>query len=324
MRRRDFIVGLGSAAAWPFAARAQQPSLPVIGFFRNTQAAGAGVLVESFWKGLGDAGFTEGKNVVALYRFADGEHERIAGMAADLVASNPALIVGNIVTVKAVMAVTKTIPIVFILGTDPVKTGLVTSINRPEGNVTGVVFSSTQLAAKRLGLLHELIPRGDAVAMLRDMTLPASEIEMAEAKETLRDLGREMLPGYASNEREIVEAIAGFISARAGALLVGSGPLFVSHRQALVTQVSRIRLPTIYTSDEFPKVGGLISYGSSQNDAYRRGGLYAARILRGAKPSDLPIEMPTKYDLVINLNTAKALGLTFPATLLALADEVIE
>jgi putative tryptophan/tyrosine transport system substrate-binding protein len=325
MRRRDFITLLGGAAvACPLAARAQQPAMPVIGFLRSTSAAGSTHLVRAFREGLNEAGFVEGQNVAIEYRWADNQHDRLPGLAADLVRRHVAVIVGNTPSVQVAMTATAATPIVFASGSDPVGLGLVASLNRPGGNVTGVVFTVTDLTAKRLGLLHELVPKATVIAVLGDPNYVAIELQTKDAEEAGRAIGRQILFVKAASEREFNAAFATIVQAGAGALLVGGGPFFNSQRRQIVALAARHALPASYVLREYAEVGGLMSYGASQTDAYRRAGIYVSRILKGAKPADLPVELATKIDLVINLATAKGMGLEIPPMLLARADEVIE
>jgi putative tryptophan/tyrosine transport system substrate-binding protein len=324
MKRREFITLLGgAAAAWPIGARAQQPTMPVVGFLRSTAAASSGELVGAFQQGLKEAGFVEGQNVAVEYRFADDQDDRIPGLAAELVRRQVAVIYGNGVAVPAVKAATATIPIVFTTGFDPVKTGFVASLSRPGGNVTGVVFTTTDLAAKQLGLLQEVAPKAAIIAVLGDPNLPELEVELRDL-EAGRAIGRQILVVKAARETEFNAAFATVVQGGAGALLVRGGPIFHNRRRQLVALAIRHALPASYTSRDYPEVGGLMSYGPSLTDAHRRAGIYVGRILKGAKPADLPVEMATKFDLVINLATAKAIGLDIPPMLLARADEVIE
>jgi putative tryptophan/tyrosine transport system substrate-binding protein len=324
MKRREVITLIGGAATWPFAARAQQPVMPVIGFLRSTTAAGSAHLVAAVRQGLGEAGFVEGQNVAIEWRWADDQRDRLPGLAADLVRRQVAVIVANGIAAMAAMVATATIPIVFITGFDPVRTGLVASLGRPEGNVTGVVFTVTDLTAKRLGLLHELIPKAAVIAVLLEPNQPEIGVELQEVEAAGRAIGRKILIVKAASEREFNAAFATIVQAGAGALLFGGGPVFLSQRRQLVALAARHALPASYVSREYAEVGGLMSYGPSLTDSYRRAGIYAGRILKGAKPAELPVELATKFDLVINLATAKAIGLDIPPMLLARADEVIE
>jgi putative ABC transport system substrate-binding protein len=326
IRRREFITLLGcAAAAWPQAAQAQQSTMPVIGFLRPTPAAGFEYILTAFRQGLNDAGFVEGKNVAIEYRWADNQPDRLPVLAADLVSRQVAVIVGaGSGTPHAAKAATATTPIIFVMGADPVRTGLVASLNRPGGNITGVVFIVAALAAKLLGLLHELVPTASVIAVLRDPNFLEFEVESRDLEEAGRAIGRQILMVNAAHEREFNTAFAKIVQAGAGGLLIGNGPFFLSQRRQLVALAGRHALPTIYNQREYAEVGGLISYGPSQTNAYRRAGVYVGRILKGEKAGDLPVEMGTKFELVINLATAKAFDFDIPPLLLARADEVIE
>ena len=325
MNRRAFISLIGGAAAWPLTARAQQPALPVVGFLRSTPATGFAYTVDPFRQGLNDAGFVEGKNVAIEYRWADNQEDRLPELAADLVRRQVAAIVGaGTPAAQAGKAATATTPIVFVIGADPVRVGLVASINRPGGNITGVVFSVTPLLAKLLGMLHELVPKASIIAVLRDPNGPDVESQSRDLEEAARAIGRQILMVNAANEREFHAAFAKVVQAGAGGLLISASVFFFSQRRLLVALAARHALPTVYSLREYAEVGGLISYGPSQSDAYRRAGVYVGRILKGEKPGDLPVQAPTKYELVINLKTARALGLDVPTSVLARADEVIE
>jgi putative ABC transport system substrate-binding protein len=298
--------------------------MPVIGFLRSTPATGFAYIVDHFRQGLNDAGFVEGKNVAIEYRWADNQQDRLPGLAADLMRRQVAAIVGaGVPATRAGKAATATTPIVFVIGADPVRVGLVASINRPGGNITGVVFS-VELVAKLLGMLHELVPKASIIAVLRDPNGPDVESQSRDLEEAARAIGRQILMVNAANEREFHAAFAKVVQAGAGGLLISASVFFFSQRRQLVALAALHALPTVYSLREYAEVGGLISYGPSQSDAYRRAGVYVGRILKGEKPGDLPVELGTKFDLVINLATAKALGLEIPAKLLALADEVIE
>jgi putative ABC transport system substrate-binding protein len=299
--------------------------MPVIGFLRSTSATGFAYIVDAFRQGLNDAGFVEGKNVVIEYRWADNQVDQLPGLAADLVRRQVAAIVGaGGVAAQVSKAATETTPVIFVIGADPVRTGLVASLNRPGGNITGVVFPSVALVAKLLGMLHELAPKASVIAVLRDPNGPDVEGELRDLEEAGRAIGRQILMVNAANEREFHAAFAKVVQVGAGGLLIGSSSFFISQRRQIVALAGRHALPTMYNQREYPEVGGLISYGPSQSDAYRRAGVYVGRILRGEKPGELPVELGTKFELVINLATAKALGVEIPPTLLALADEVIE
>jgi putative ABC transport system substrate-binding protein len=299
--------------------------MPVVGFLRSTTASGSAHLVSAFRLGLSETGFVEGQNVGIEYRFAEDRPDRLPGLAAGLVARQVALIVGNTVSVvQAAKAASMTIPIVFVTGSDPVRTGLVASLNRPGGNVTGVTFTTVDLVAKQLGLLHELVPNASVISVLRDPNQPELEAELRAVEEAGQAIGRRILILKAANEREFGAAFASMSQAGAGGLLVRGGPFFLSQRRQLVALAARYGLPASYVTRDYPEVGGLMSYGASQTDAYRRAGIYAGRILKGAKPDDLPVDLPTKFELTLNLATAKAFGLEIPPMLLARVDEVIE
>ena len=324
MKRREVITLIGgTAAAWPLATRAQQPAMPVIAFLRSTTAAGSGHVVAAFRQGLNEAGFIEGQNVAIEYHWADDTLDRLPGLVADLVRRPVAVIVANGLTAAAATkAATATTPIVFATGADPVRTSLVASLNRPGGNITGVIFTTTDLAAKQLGLLHELVPKAAIIGALRDPNAPEIEIELRDLEAAGRAIGRQIL--FAKASGEFNAAFATMVRAGAGALLVGGGQAYLSQRRQLVALATRHALPAVYVVREFVEAGGLMSYGSSGTDAYRQVGNYAGRILKGAKPGDLPVQITTKFELVINLGTAKAMGLDIPPMLLARANEVIE
>jgi ABC-type uncharacterized transport system substrate-binding protein len=325
MRRREFIKAItASAAAWPLSARAQRSAMPVIGFLRSTSAAGSEHLVAAFEQGLKEAGFVEGQNVAIDYRWGNDQSDRLAGLAADLIRRQAAVIIGNVLATRAIMVATTTIPIVFVGGGDPVRTGLVASLNHPGGNVTGAVFTSSDLAAKRLGLLHDLVPKSVAIAALFHPGAPGADLYMDEVEKAGQTIGRQVLIVKVTDEREFHAAFATMVQQSAGGLLIGSAPYFLNRRRQLAALAARYALPSCASLRSFAEVGVLMSYGASQADAYRRAGIYAGRILKGASPANMPVELASKIDLVINLATAKALGLNIPANLLTLADEVIE
>jgi putative ABC transport system substrate-binding protein len=328
MRRRDFIILLGgAAAACTRAARAQQPKVPVIGFLHPGSAEPNASLLAAFRKGLAEAGYTEGRNVVIEFRWAHGENSRLEDMAADLVQRQVAVIVTPIGTVTALAAkkATATIPVVFSAGTDPVKAGIVDSVRRPGGNVTGVNYMAVELSAKRLSLLHELIPNAARIALLVNPANPVPAETIAKDTEAAAEtIGRHIEVYKAETSREIEMAFAALVRDRADALLVGAEPFFVDRRVQIVTLATRYLLPTVHFRREFPEIGGLMSYGASDFERNREVGVYTGRILKGEKPADLPVVQPTQFELVINLSTARAIGVTIPPSLLAQANEVIE
>jgi ABC-type uncharacterized transport system substrate-binding protein len=327
MERRDFITLLGgAAAAWPLTASAQSPGIPVLGMLHPVTAEANASNLAAFRVGLKEGGYVEGQNLAIEYRYAEGRNDRLPELAADLVRRSVNVIVPQgSPAVMAAKAVTTTIPIVFQAGIDPVRVGLVVSLSRPGGNITGVSNVSSTLAAKRLELLHELAPDAATIGILIDPTnSAANDIQTADVQEAAHGLGLQLILLNASNENEIDAAFATLVQQRIGALLLTDNPLFNSRREQLVTLARFIAVPTMYTFREFAVSGGLISYASSITDATRRAGVYVARVLKGEKPGDLPIQLPTKFELVINLKTAKALRINVPSSLLALADEVIE
>ena len=297
--------------------------MPVVGFLRSTSATGSADLVAAFRQGLSEAGFLEGQNVAIDYRWGDDQHDRLRELATDLVRRQVAVIVGNVITARIVTAMTTTTPIVFVGGSDPVRTGLVANLNRPGGNITGIVFDF-DLTAKRLGLLHELVPKAAIIGVLLDPNAAEFDIQSKHAVEAGRAIGRQVLIAKAANEGEFAAAFATVMNAGAGALLVGGGPAFLNQRRQIVALATRHGLPASYVARAYAEVGGLMSYGPSQPDAYRRGGIYVARILKGEKPADMPVELAAKFELVVNRATAKAFGLDIPPMILALADQVIE
>jgi putative ABC transport system substrate-binding protein len=326
LERREFITLLGGAAGWPLAAWAQQP-VPVIGFLSGRSPYESTTVVGAFGQGLAETGYFESKNVIIEYRWAEGRYDRLPGLAAELVSRQVAVIaaVGGPNSGQAATAATTTIPIVFISGTDPVKEGLVASINKPGGNATGVNPLLPAMEGKRLGLLREVIPKGALMAVLLN---PASQDnfnrQLNDVQETAREVGQQLLVLRARTDEEIEAAFATAAERRASGVLVAADPFMLSRRQRLVALASRYAVPAIYEVREYATAGGLMSYGISLANAYRQAGVYVGQILKGAKPSDLPVLQPTKFEFVINLKTAKALGLTIPDNLLTLADEVIE
>jgi putative tryptophan/tyrosine transport system substrate-binding protein len=326
VNRRKFITLLGGGAAtWPLAARAQQPAMPVVGLLRSTPAAPFAALVAALRQGLGDEGFFEGRNVAIAQRHADNQLDRLPGLAADLVHRQVSVIVGNTAAVEAARAATATIPIVFVIGEDPVKSGLVASLNRPEANLTGVTFfGGSQLNAKQLELLRDLVSNTSVFAVLGDINYPAFEAGLPALETASRALGRQMVVVKISSEREFEGAFAEIVQAGANALLVSGSAFFTSQRRALVALAARHAIPAIYDQRDFVVDGGLISYSASFTGAYRQAGTYVGKILKGAKPAELPVLQPTSFELVLNLKTAKTLGLDVPPSLLVAADEVIE
>ena len=324
MRRREFIGLAGAAAVYPLAAFAQQPAMPVIGFL-NTRGPGQDAhLLAAFRQGLKEAGYVEGQNVAVEYRFAEGRNDRLPGMAADLVRRQVAVIAANGPAVVAAKAATAAIPIVFSVGLDPVKTGLVASLNRPGGNITGVTILFDELGPKRLELIRELIPTAANVAVLINPAYPTAEVQSRDLHAAARVLGLELRVLHASGERDLDTAFAALVQLRAGALVIGNDSFFNSRSEQLAALMIRHAVPTIFQTREFARAGGLVSYGGSIKDSYRQVGVYTGRILKGEKPADLPVQQTAKVELIVNLKTAKALGITVPQTLLARADEVIE
>src|SRR5215471_301147 len=326
-KRREFIALLGGGglllAVKVRRARGQQPAMPVVGFLRTT-LTDVPHLVTAFRQGLKEAGFVEGENVAIEFRSAEGQVDQLPALVADLIRRQVALIVGNTPEALAAKAATTTVPIVFATGGDPVRGGLVASLNRPGGNVTGVSFTTVELGAKQLGLLRELRPGATRIAVLVDPKFPITERFVSEVRAAASATGQQIEVLYASSDREIETAFTTLGQRGAGALLGGVGGSLFSRRERLVALAARNRIPAMYILREYVAADGLMSYGASIADAYRQAGIYAGRILKGEKPGDLPVMLPTKFELVINLKTAKALGLQIPDRLLALADEVIE
>jgi putative tryptophan/tyrosine transport system substrate-binding protein len=325
MRRREFITLLGGAAsAWPLKAHAQRPALPVVGFLNSASANAFPDRMRAFHQGLRETGYVEGQNVTIEYRFADGQNDRVPALAAELVRRQVGVIVANYPPVLAAKAATNMIPIVFTSAADPVKAGLVASFNRPAGNITGVHLIGSELERKRLELLHELAPGAVLMGVLVNPKNPDANVQLRELQEAAGVIKTTLHIVRASTEVEIDSAFATVAQQGVGALLVGGDPFFSSHRVQLLALAARYKLPTIYNQREYSDKGGLISYGTDFADGWRLAGTYVGKILKGTKPTDLPVVQPTKFELVINLKTAKALGLTVPQTLQVAADAVIE
>jgi putative ABC transport system substrate-binding protein len=323
MKRRDFISLLGGAAAtWPIAAGAQQPAMPVIGWLYGVSAAGWADRTEGFRRGLAEAGFVDGRNVGIEYHWAEDQYDRLPAMAADLVARKVAVIAAGGQAALAAIGATRSIPIVFTAGTDPIAFGLVASLNRPGGNATGVTTFSAELAPKRLELLRELLPAAGGIALLVGPATEQRDIEEVQA--AARRLGLTLIVVRAGSENEVERALAAAVQQRAAALIVGTDEFLSGWTGQIAALALRHGLLTSFAQRAPVTAGGLMSYGTDAADMYRQAGVYAGRILKGAKPSDLPVVQPTKFELVVNLKTAKAIGLTIPESFLARADEVIE
>ncbi len=327
MKRREFITLLGGAAAtWPLGARAQQSVMRVVGFLSSRSPGESASVVAAFRQGLKEAGSIEGQNVAIEFRWAEGQYDRLPALATELVGRQVAVIaaVGDVVSALAAKGAAPTIPIVFVIGGDPVRFGLVTSINRPGGNITGVSLISPAIGSKRLELLHKLVPNAAVIGLLMYPDSPHAEPERKDVEEAGRAIGQQIVVVNASSERDFDTAFATLVQQRAGGLLVAGDPFLLIRRDQLVALADRYALPTMYQYHEFATAGGFMSYGTNIAGAYHQAGAYTGRILKGAKPADLPIFQQTDLELVINLKTAKALGLAIPPSLLVLADEVIE
>jgi putative tryptophan/tyrosine transport system substrate-binding protein len=326
MRRRDFIKGIVGSTAWPLGVRAQQSAMPVVGFLGAPSAAPYARQVAAIHQGLKEMGYVEHQNVAIEYRWADGQYDRLPALAAELISRRVAVIVpiGGAPPAVAAKAATSTIPIVFNIGADPIELGLVRNLNRPGGNVTGIGLMNVELETKRLALLLELVPGSAPIAILLNPTNAQAAGQAQEVQKATRAIGRQIIVLNASTEREIETAFATLVRGQAGALLVGSDTFFTSQPTLFVVLTARHAIPAIYPWRSHVDAGGLMSYGTSLLDAYRQAGVYTGRVLNGEKPGDLPIVQPTKFELVINLMTARAIGITIPPTLLARADEVIE
>ena len=326
MRRREFITLLGGAAAWPVAAQAQQPATAMIGFLHSAWPEPLQHILGGLRRGLQEGGFVEGQNVSIEYQWARGQNERLPELAADLVRHQPSVIVagGGELVALAAKAATAAIPIVFTTAADPVKFGLVASLNRPGGNLTGLVTFTSAVETKKFGLLKELVPKAAAISMLINPKYPAAEPDAKEVEAAAKSVGCKLNVSRVSDPREVEAIFAALAQQQPDALLVAGDPFFNALREQLVKLSTQYSLPTIYEFREYVAAGGLMSYGISLPDNYRQMGLYVTRILKGAKPADLPVIQPTKFVFAINLKTAKALGLTIPSGILAIADEVIE
>jgi putative ABC transport system substrate-binding protein len=326
MKRREFMAGLGSAAAWPLVAHGQQPAMPVVGFLSSLSSQDLTFVMPAFHDGLKQMGYTEGREITIEYRWADGQYERLPGLASDLVQHQVVVIaaISGTPAALAAKAATTTIPIVFAIGGDPVAPGLVANLSRPGGNVTGASFYTSPVVTKRLEVARQLAPVGTTIGVFVNPDNSPSVIEGRTLRAAATDLGQPLEIMNAATQAEIQDAFAALGQHKVGALIVSSDPLFFVARKMIVDLTIRYAVPTVFADREQAEAGGLISYGASRPDAYRQAGNYIGRILKGERPGDLPVVLPTKFTLLINRNTAKLLGLTLPVTLLARADEVIE
>jgi ABC-type uncharacterized transport system substrate-binding protein len=327
VKRREFITLLGgTATAWPFAARAQQPAMPVVGFLSSRSADDSARVVAAFREGLAEIGYIDGRDATIEFRWAQGQFDRLPALAAELVHRPVAVLaaVGGFQTPRAAQEATNAIPIVFGIGEDPVKEGLVPNLNRPGSNVTGATFFTALLGAKRLGLLHDLVPKAELVGLLVNQNTSQGQGQIRDVQQAARDLGLGLVVLNGGSDEDLEAASASLTQQRVTALMVGADPFFDTRRDRLIALVAQHRLPSIYQFRDYALAGGLMSYGASITDLYRQVGVYVGRILKGEKPADLPVMLPTKFEFVINLKTARALGIDIPANLLTLADEVIE
>jgi putative ABC transport system substrate-binding protein len=324
VKRRELIALLGGATGWPLAAQAQQQPMPVVGFVNSASPGGYVPMVAAFRQGLKEAGYVEGQNVAVEYRWAEGQYDRVPVIALELVDRRVAVLVANTPGVLAVKAAITTTPIVFTTAGDPVQIGLVGSMSRPGGNITGATTLGFELASKRLELAHELAPTASIIAALINPANNASETQLRELQAATRTLGLQLRVVHASSERDFDMIFANLAQLRPGALVISTDAFFISRNEQLATLAVRHALPAIFQDRAFAAAGGLMSYGGSLPETYRQAGIYTGRILKGEKPADLPVVQSTRFELIINLKTAKALGLEIPPTLLARADEVIE
>jgi putative ABC transport system substrate-binding protein len=326
MRRREFIMLLGGAATWPFGARAQQAAMPVIGWMSGRSPEDSVHLLAAFREGLREIGFVEGQNIAIEFRWALGQYDRLPALASDLVSRGVTVLVGVGGDVSAIAAkrATSTVPIVFGMGGDPIKAGLVNSFNRPGGNATGYTLLTNEMESKRLGLLHELVPGISPIGALLNPSFPPAVRQLQDIEDAARTINQKLFVAKASNDMELNAALASLVAEGVRAVLVAADPYFDTRRDRIIAFAAENRIPAIYQFREYAVAGGLFSYGPSITDSYRQAGIYAGRILKGVKPADLPILQPTKFELVINLKTATALGLDVPNSMQLLADEVIE
>jgi len=326
MRRREFIAGIGGAVAWPLVARAQKPAMPVIGVLHSGSPAPLADQMAAFKRGLSETGFAENQDVSIEYRWAEGHYDKLPALAADLAGRKLSVLgtAGGIPPALAAKAATMTIPIVFLMGSDPIKAGVIASLNQPEGNITGVSFLENSLASKRVTLLSQIAPGAATIGMLVNPVNPDAEIEARDSQAAAQAIKRKLLVVHASTDNEIDAAFATLNAEGANAFTMGGDPFFTSRRARIVGLTTSHKLPAIYPQRTFVAAGGLMSYSTSFTDAYRQWGVYVGRILKGAKPADVPVIQPTKFEFVLNLKTASTLGIEVPPSLLAIADEVIE
>ena len=324
MRRREFLVVLGSAAAWPAVSRAQQSSKPVVGWLGLASESGEAEMIAAFRRGLKEAGFDEGRNVSVEFRFAEGDVSRLPTLATELAGRTALLVTGTTAASIAAKKATSTLPIVFVIGADPIKSGLVDRLNRPGGNISGISFFTNQMEGKRLGLLHEVAPKADLVAVLLNPNNPFFEAQRQDLENASRELGVKIHLERAGNDREIASAFQAFEKAHAGALLVGADLFFFSRRALVIDQTGKLRLPAIYEWRHYAEAGGLMSYGTSLTESFKQAGGYVARVLKGERPAEIPVMQASKFELVLNLKTARQLGIEIPPSFSARADEIIE